>query len=124
MIYRVVIEGRLPGLNEMIASQGRPWWAGRAVKEKAMKNVMKQLVASNVPKFTVPIELQINWVEKDARRDRDNVSGGGAKILLDAMKQLGLIVNDSRKWVSDIRHDTSKLDKLNPRVEIIIVEAQ
>jgi Holliday junction resolvase RusA-like endonuclease len=123
MIYRICIAGRLPGLNDMIASQGRPWWVGRGVKEKAMKNVMKQLLAENTPKFQVPITLRIKWIEKDARRDRDNVSGGGAKILLDAMKQLGVIINDSRRWVKDIRHDTSELDKNHPRIEIEIEEA-
>lgn len=122
MIYRFIINGRLPGLNDMIASRGRPWFMGHAVKTKAIKMVRAFLIAENIPKFKLPIFLRIKWIERDKRRDRDNVSGGGSKILLDAMKQHGIIINDSRKWVHDIRHDTSIVDKVNPRIEIEIEE--
>lgn len=122
MIYRFTIAGRLPGLNDMIASQGRPWWVGRKVKEDAMKLVMMALMVNNVPKFTVPVTIRVKWIERDARRDRDNVSSGGSKILLDAMQQKEILINDSRKWVSDIRHDTSIIDKDHPRIEIEIEE--
>lgn len=124
MTYHITLEGRLPGLNELISSQGRPWWACRATKEKAMKNVMLQLRGINaLPKFTVPITITMKWIEQNARRDRDNVSSGGSKIILDAMKQMGIIADDSRKWVKDIQHDTSVIDKARPRIEVQITEA-
>lgn len=106
----------------MIASQGRPWFIGRNIKKKAMNQLLTQFLVEKWPKFTRPISMQINWIERDCRRDRDNVSSGGTKILLDAMKQAGLLVNDSRKWIHDIKHDTSRIDKLNPCIEVEIEE--
>lgn len=117
-----VIPGRLPGLNDMIASQGRPWWMGRKVKEDAMSDVMKIMLAYGVPAFKIPVKVHFTWIEKNARRDRDNVMSGGSKIVLDAMKQKGVIIDDSRKWITDITHDTTQLDKLNPRVIVEISE--
>lgn len=118
--FHFEIPGRLPGLNDMVSGTGRPWWACRKTKDKAMELIGWYLRKSNVPKFSEPISIHINWVEKDARRDRDNVSSGGTKILLDAMQKYGIIVNDSRKWVKDIVHNTNVIDKKNPRVEVHI----
>lgn len=87
-----------------------------------MAVVMWQLKACKLPAFTVPIAIRMVWIEKNERRDRDNVSSGGSKIILDAMKQLGTIIDDSRRWVKDIRHDTTQIDKARPRVEIYIQE--
>lgn len=75
-----------------------------------------------LPKFTVPIIIKFKWIEPNARRDRDNVCGGGAKVILDAMKHMGIIKNDSRRWVMDTQHDTTCIDKNNPRVELEIAE--
>lgn len=123
-MYHIVLEGRLPGLNELMSSQGRPWWACRKVKEDAMRFVMWRLKGLKLEKFKVPIMIRIRWIEKNARRDRDNVSSGGTKILLDAMKQMEVIEDDSRKWVKDIQHDTSQIDKEHPRIEITITEEE
>lgn len=119
---RIVIQGRLPSMNEMIGYRGRPWWMCREVKLKAVRQVAWELNAQRVPKFTKPITLRFTWVEKDKRRDRDNVAAGGSKIFLDAMKEMDLIKDDSRKWVADIQHDTTRIDKTNPHVEVLITE--
>ena len=51
--------------------------------------------------------------------DPDNLSGG-AKILIDAMRDLGLIFRDSKRWI--ILEIDDRLDRLNPRTEIEIEE--
>lgn len=56
-----------------------------------------------------PVELDIEWHEKDRRRDVDNIKSA-AKFILDGMTKVGLIENDSRKYVSQI-HDTVIDDK-------------
>lgn len=117
----IVILGRLPGLNELISGRGRPWWRCRKVKDEAMQVVQWHFHEAKINPYVVPIILAVKWIERDGRRDRDNVTSGGAKILLDAMKKQGIIVDDSRKWVFDIQHDTSMIDKNNPRVEITII---
>jgi hypothetical protein len=124
MTYLLTIPGRLPGLNELISNRGRPWWACRTTKQKAMKEVMWHFQAAKIPPFVTPIRMKINWIEKNERRDRDNVVGGGMKILLDSIKTLSIIVNDSRKWVLDPINDTTQIDKRRPRVEIEIIEVK
>lgn len=123
MIYRFTIQGRLPGLNDFKSSaRGRPWWKCQQVKEEAMTSVAWDLQRFHVPKFTKPVIIKFKWIEPNARRDRDNVAGGGAKVILDAMKHMEIIKNDSRRWVLDCRHDTSQIDKARPRIEIEIEE--
>ena len=123
MSYRFVIKGRLPGLNEFISSaRGQPWWAAANKKKKAMKEVAGAIWQAKFPKFIVPVSLSIKFIEKDGRRDRDNVTSGGTKVILDALKHLGVIQNDSRKWVVDIQTDTKDIDKADPRVEVEITE--
>lgn len=87
-----------------------------------MRLVAAAIWEKNIPAYKVPVTIHIRFFEQNARRDRDNVSSGGTKVILDTMKHLGVIVDDSRKWVLDVRHDTSKLDKENPRVEVDIIE--
>ena len=121
---RIVIQGRLPGLNELIASWGRPWYIGEGIKKRASQQVKLEIMAMRLKPFTKSIRVHFIWIERDKRRDRDNVTGGGSKVFMDAMKQIGLIKNDSRKWVEDITHDTTQIDKTNPRVEVLITEVE
>lgn len=122
MIHRFVIEGRLPSLNQMIGYRGRPWWMNRRVKQDAMRLVKSTLMIGGAPVFKSPVKIKFVWVEANGRRDRDNVTGGGAKIILDAMKEMGMICDDSRKWVVDIQNDTTQIDAKRPRIEIWIEE--
>lgn len=56
-----------------------------------------------------PVELDIEWHEKDRRRDVDNIKSA-AKFILDGMTKVGLIKDDSRKYIAQI-HDTIVDDK-------------
>lgn len=87
-----------------------------------METVAAIFMSVGTPRFIVPVKIKMRFFEPNARRDRDNVSSGGAKIILDAMKHLGVIVDDSRRWVQDIQHDTTMIDRRNPRVEVDIIE--
>lgn len=56
-----------------------------------------------------PVQLDIEWHEKDRRRDVDNIKSA-AKFILDGMTKVRLIKDDSRKYISQI-HDTIVDDK-------------
>ena len=60
----------------------------------------------------------IYW--KTRRLDEDNAMGS-LKILIDAMRDVGLIYRDSPKWLK-VDKPIQKLDHKNPRVEITIEE--
>lgn len=122
MIAKFNIPGRLPGLNEIIAKINRNRWAGSKQKKDVTAECAYWIRIYKVPAFLSPVIVRFKWIEPNARRDRDNVQSG-SKFILDALQAVGVIVNDSRKWVLDVQHDTSEVDKNNPRVEVIISDA-
>lgn len=63
------------------------------------------------------------WVERDRRRDKDNVSSFGRKIIQDALVSVCAIKNDG--WANiDGFTDSFATDKNRPHVEVIIQEAE
>jgi len=118
------IEGRLPGLNEMIdaAKQGK----GKYQPYSMMKQTYTDMVAwlakkAGLPKYEKAY-LIITWCEPDERRDPDNIMAG-QKFILDGLVQAGVLPNDSQKYVRGIVH-RFKVDRKNPRVEVEIVDME
>jgi Holliday junction resolvase RusA-like endonuclease len=66
--------------------------------------------------------MAFRWIEKDLRRDPDNICAG-AKFVMDALVELGRIPGDTRRWVKGISHEFPDPDAKNPRIEITITEA-
>ena len=114
------IEGRLPGLNEMIdaAKQGKGKYQPYALMKEEYTNMITW-IAKKLPKYE-KVALIITWYEPDRRRDPDNIMAG-QKFILDGMVQAGTIPNDSQKYISGIIH-RFRVDKQNPRVEVEIVD--
>lgn len=119
---RFIVQGTLPGLNELFGASNHNRFSGAAMKKKETKRCELAILAGKVPTFTVPVRVLFVWVEKDLRRDPDNVCVG-AKFVLDALVQLKRIPNDSRRWIKGIVHEFPEPDKGNPRVEIVVQEA-
>lgn len=61
------------------------------------------------------------WYEKDKRRDLDNVSSFGRKVIQDALVYTGVIQNDGWKEITGFS-DEFYVDKKNPRIEVEIEE--
>lgn len=118
-IYQFTLNGRLPGLNEIISACRHNKFSGAKQKRDATAFIGFQLLSLKVPAIRFPVKIHFKWVEPNHRRDRDNVQSG-SKFILDAMQELFLLVNDSRKWVLDVTHDTQTVDKTNPRIEVTI----
>ena len=117
---KLVIQGRLPGMNEIIK-------ADRANRYKGgeMKNIYTQLVKIEAikqccQKFTDKVYIMINYYEPDNRRDDDNVHAG-AKFILDGLKAAGIIIDDRRKYVA-LKQNPVIVDSKNPRIEVFIEE--
>ena len=117
------IEGRLPGLNEMIdaAKQGKGKYQPYALMKEEY-TTMIAWIAKKMPRFE-KVVLIITWYEPDSRRDIDNIAGGGTKFILDGLVAAGTIPNDSQKYVRGIAH-RFKVDRKNPRVEVEIVDVE
>ena len=119
---RLVIQGRLPGLNEYIEAERR-----NKYKAAGMKRDAETLVILSARKWLRgwkakgPVTMTYLWVEKDRRRDKDNISGYGRKIIQDALVKAGYLRNDG--WADIVRFtDDFAVDKGNPHIEVMIEE--
>lgn len=118
---RFVIRSPLPTLNEYInASRGNLRQSARIKKESdeaIMWEVRSQLRGWKTDK---PVFLLFKWVEKDKRRDKDNVAFA-KKFVQDALVKAGVLQGDGWQHVTGFI-DLFGIDKKDPRVEVIIVE--
>lgn len=121
MAIKFTIPGRLDGLNEYTRVNRANAYKGNTVKQRNQKVVriaILQAKLNSVDKY--PVRLKINWYEKNAKRDVDNIIFA-QKFILDALVESGILENDSQKYVKGIYHDVS-VDKNNPRIEVEIIE--
>jgi Holliday junction resolvase RusA-like endonuclease len=119
---KLVIPGTLPSLNEMI----------NASKRSKYDYVKMKAIAINLVSWTAKVQMakstfrpqkadySITWYCPDKRRDKDNIIAG-QKFIFDGLQEIGFISNDGWKQIGRITHDF-EVDKLNPRVEIEIIE--
>ena len=120
---RLTIPGRLDGLNQYTRACRSNPHAGAQMKEKNQESVMvaiwQQLKGERMDD---PVYVYFTWYERDSRRDIDNVSGFGHKVILDALVRCGVLPDDSQKYVRGLS-DTVVVDKRNPRIEVLIEKA-
>ena len=105
---------------------GKPWieWGnlleplvGRThIAESYARDAARQ-AGWKAPDGTVAIGL--TWVEKDRRRDQDNVTSG-QKFLLDGLVEAGVIRDDSQRYVPQPSVNRIATDKDNPGVWVHI----
>lgn len=117
--------GQLAGLNDMTNNASRGHWSSAAKLKKEQVEFFQWSVKRNlvVTPTDWPAEAVIVYYEPDMRRDVDNVTGAGAKIILDALVELKVLPNDSRKYIRKLTQDVL-VDKVNPRIEVTIKEIE
>lgn len=97
-IYQIPL--RLPGINEYQNACRRHPLNGAQMKKNAMRSICTYLNQYKCEKF--PIQLEIVYTEPNKRRDIDNVTGFGNKVILDALQHAGIIPDDSPRFVNKI----------------------
>lgn len=114
----LVIEGSLPGLNEYIEAERGNRFQGAKMKrvwgEKIMWQARRDLGRVKIP---CPVVMHYTWYEKDRRRDMDNISAFGRKVIQDALVKGGWLPNDGWAQIAGFT-DEFKVDKLRPRIEV------
>ena len=122
MIYSFVIDGRLPNLNDYIAACRGNKKYGNIMKRDAQDTVLWQLGSQHRGlKIKRPVIIHTRWYELNNRRDPDNVCGYGHKVILDALCDLDVLEDDSRRYIYGFT-DWFYTDHQNPRIEIDIEE--
>jgi len=95
------VPGPLPGMNEIIAARGyRARGGGRYERMKKLWNhtVAIHAKAAKIKPVGNYCFLTFTWIEKDKRRDKDNIAAG-KKLVIDGLVEAGILNNDG--W-SDI----------------------
>ena len=126
MTYKVIVEGRLEGLNEFIkANRGKHGAElGNRMKQNGQRICFMYLRKSlKNTKVREPVKLHYTFFEKDRRRDHDNVSGFFHKVFQDALVEAGYLANDGWKEISGYSDDFM-VDSKRPRIEILIEEVK
>ena len=120
--YKIVIPGRLPGLNDYIKAMNHNRHNGAEMKRQNMNDVM-WVIRSQMGnrKIKHPVYVRFLWVEQDRRRDRDNISAFGRKVILDALVSLGTIKDDGWDYVTGFS-ERYAVSKSNPRIEVELIE--
>lgn len=122
MEYLLTIPGTLPNLNDYIAAERTNRHKGAKVKADS-GNVVAVAIRQCLRGVRIekPVEVHYTWVEPNKRRDKDNVSSFGRKVIQDALVQCGVLRDDGWKYVVGFS-DRFEVDKDDPRIEVLIKE--
>lgn len=114
---RIVIPGRLIGLNEYVAANRRNAHSGNRMREREQERCRMHMLRFRGLNLT-DCFIQFHWREKNKRRDKDNVAFA-KKFILDAMQDVRIIEDDDWKHVAGFQ-DCFHVDANNPRIEVIV----
>ena len=125
MTYKIVIPGELPDLNTIIAEskRGRGKWQPYNEIKQEYTNIVAWIAKSEIKEKLEKIDLEITWICKNRRKDKDNIMAGGLKMILDGLVVAGVIKNDGWSEIGSINNHF-EVDKDNPRVEVCITEVK
>lgn len=121
---KLTIWGTLPGLNDFIDANRRNYHAGAKMKKEA-QYIVEVCARKTLKRWkaTGPVFMHYVWFEPNKKRDKDNISGGGRKIIQDALVSAGYLKNDG--WHDIIGFsDEFAVDKKEPRIEVTIEEVE
>ena len=130
---KFTITGPTFSTNQMIRL-GRTWRSRAAIIKRMRRQLGWQIVAAAIdagnplppvimgpPPFRMHVRITIC---RGRRFDPDNVLGGTVKLLLDAMRDLQLIRNDSPKWLDLEVDQRLEKDKNAERAEVELTPAK
>jgi Holliday junction resolvase RusA-like endonuclease len=119
------IDEPLPGLNEILAAAKSGHGRGNAyarMKADWTERIYFWAKSARMKPMPSPVRIGFLWVEKNRRRDPDNVAAGGRKLILDGLVKAGVLSDDGSHEIQSWT-DTFTVDKEKPgvRVEIAAV---
>lgn len=120
MRVKLTIPGRLPGLNEYISAERTNRHAAAGMK-RASQAIVEWSARSQLRgvRFEKPVRMTYRWFERDKKRDKDNVSSFGRKVIQDALVRVGVLKNDNWAGVEGFSDDFA-VDRKRPRIEVEI----
>lgn len=122
-MVKFTIRGTLPGLNELIEAERRHRQEGARLKKQCETVVLHAARALGKWRAEQPVYMIYRWYEPNRRRDKDNVSAFGRKVIQDALVRGKYLRNDGWKDVAGFE-DHFEVDAGNPRIVIEIYEEE
>lgn len=121
---KLVIPGQLPGLNEYIAAERTNKHLGAKLKRDAQW-IVEACAKKQLRGFrpVCPVRMKYTWYERNRRRDKDNISSFGRKVIQDGLVKAGILENDGWAQIAGFSDDFL-VDAKRPRVEIEILEVE
>ena len=122
MEYLLIIPGRLDNLNDYIRALDSSRYKGSGLKKKN-ETICKVAIYEQLGRLRIkkPVTIKYKWFEKDTKRDLDNISSFGRKVIQDALVSCKILPDDGWKQIKGFRDDFF-IDPKNPRIEILIQE--
>lgn len=114
------VPGRLDGLNEYTRANRANRYKGADMKRANQEKVNWCIKASGIEPFKSTVRISVTWIEPNMKRDPDNVRFG-IKFILDALVEMGIIPDDTQKYVRGIS-DKFLVNRQDPRIIVEIEE--
>lgn len=122
MEFLLVIPGRLDNLNDYIGAERTNRYKGAQMKARD-EMIVTVAIRQCLRRVTIekPVYMEYKWFEKNQRRDLDNISSFGRKVIQDALVRAGVLKNDGWREIVGFS-DSFYVDPDNPRIEVLIRE--
>jgi Holliday junction resolvase RusA-like endonuclease len=111
------VDWKLPGLNDYTDKNRSHKMAGASMKKFNQEVIFYAIRQAGIKPVSSPVKLEYLWIEKDERRDADNIAFA-QKFVQDALVSAGVLPNDNRKWVKGFSHDFRIGDRTGVQVTI------
>ena len=120
MEYMLTIPGALNNLNDYIAAERANRHMGAKMKADN-GNIVALAIRQCMMGVRIerPVFMEYTWTERNRRRDLDNISSFGRKVIQDALVDAGVLRDDGWKYVVGFS-DRFQVDKENPHIEVRI----
>lgn len=119
MKQQFTIPGRLDGVNEYTYTNRRNPIEGGKMKRRNQDAVCWAIKAAHL-KPMGKVNVHVEWIEPNMRRDKDNIRGG-IKFILDALVEMGILANDGWNQIGNLS-DSYMVNKREPRIIVTLEE--
>ena len=117
MNITLVLDHKFPSLNEYTSQNRNNRYAGGKMKKTETDYVALMSTIQKIHKFKSPVKIHFFWIEKNKRRDLDNVAFA-KKFILDGLVKAGVLKNDNHKHVIGFTDSFDYGDKYSVIVRI------
>ena len=122
MKYLLIIHGRLDNLNDYTKACRTNPYKGSQMKKQNEAKVLQEIYSQfGRLRITQPVRMKYIWYEQNTRRDLDNISSFGRKVIQDALVASKVLANDGWNNIKGFS-DEFYVDAKNPRIEVLIEE--